>query len=305
MKRAFTLIELIITMVILAIVSYIASGLIAKTYIASTQTTSINRANLKVEAALSIITNRLEYAINNTIVKRKQQGDFTLFPIEKAPKDFALLEWIGFDKESFEADTPPGWSGFCDIKQSTQNSITTPGSNLNLAQTIIKNLSKNKASLSSQNSVAIFFPGNFNYKNIGYKIVDFMHHFTLPFQNNGTALVINYIPSTTLTAPKLLISNPSKRIVEQYKLAWSAYTVAPTDCKNVNGNTLCNLKLYYNYRPWKNEQYTQGESSLLITNVSVFKTYATQNRIHIKLCIQDKYLGKKTISVCKEKVVYK
>ncbi len=306
MRKAFTLIELIITMVILSIVAYVASGLIAKTYIGYNQTNSINRANLKVELAISEIANRLEYAISNTIIKRKDTITNKIFPINAAPTDYGILEWIGYDKDSFEASTPPGWSAFCDIKQSAQSFIITPGSNLNIADSTIKNLSATKASLSLPNKVAIFFPGNYSYKNIGFFGIN------LPFipgeSTSGTTLVLNYfngIAPYYLTS-KLIVNNPSKRIVEQYKLAWSAYAVVPNNCKTGDNNEkICDLELRYNYRPWNNEDYTQAESSLLVNNVTVFKTYATQNRIHIKLCIEDKYLGGKTISICKEKVVYR
>jgi len=297
MKRAFTLIELIFTIVILSIVAYVASGLIAKTYQAYNQTNSISRTNIKLENALSIISNRLEYAISDTIVKRKDSVDTTLSFISTAPSDYEVLEWIAYDKDSFITTTPPAWSGFCDIKRSTQNTIITPGSNLDLADFIIKNLSNAQASLSLANTVALFFPENYNYTNIGFIAPN------LTFNKNGIALIQSY---TADTAPYYLnatlnTNNPIKRIVEQYKIAWSAYAVLPTNCNN----GACDLELRYNYRPWLNEEYTHASSSLLATNVTVFKTYATENRVHIKLCIQDRYLGEKTISVCKEKVVYK
>jgi len=301
MKRAFTLIELIITIVILSIVAYVASGLIAQTYLGYNQTNSINRANLKVEIAVSEIANRLEYAIRNSIIKRKDTSDDTIYPINTAPTDYEILEWIGYDKESFEATTPPGWSSFCDIKRSSVDTVITSGSNLDLAETIIQNLSAAKVSLNSAKQVALFFPGNYDYKTVGFFGIN------LPFNpNQSTSGVTTVLRYTNDAAPyyldsKFTVDNPSKRIVEQYKLSWTAYAVVPTN----SNNGVFDLEFRYNYRPWLQETYDDGESALLINNVSVFKTYATQNRIHIKLCIQDKYLGGKTISICKEKVVYK
>jgi len=288
-RKAFTIIELIITMVILSIVAYIASGLIAKTYIGYNQTNTINRANLKLEIALNEIANRLEYAVPNSIVKRKSATDNSISPISSAPLDYTVLEWVGMAKDSFnanKADNKPGWSGFCNIGASSKNSIITPGSNLSLADNIINRLSNNKANLTN-NTTAIFFIGEYDYQDIGYK--------SAPTNKIG---IINSYSTNSLGLSNNLLSAS-----EHYKLAWSAYAVVPINC-GANG---CDLELKYNFRPWKGEHYNDRRtpSTLLVNGVTVFKTYATQNRVHIKLCIKDKYGFNKTTSICKEKVVFR
>jgi len=105
----------------------------------------------------------------------------------------------------------------------------------------------------------------------------------------------------------LIISfaSPVKRITEHYKLAWSAYAVLPVNCTNDG----CDLVFRYNFRPWKGEDYDSSavvnNQKLLATNVTVFKTYATQNRIHVKICIKEKFGINKNASICREKVVFK
>jgi len=289
MKRAFTIIELIITIVILSIVTYIASGLIAKTYIGYNQTNTINRANIKLEIALNEITNRLEYAIPNSVVKRKSATDTSISSISSSPVDYKVLEWVGMAKDSFNANlanSKPGWSGFCNIDASSKTSIITPGSNLTLADDIINRLSVNKANLTNS-TAAIFFMGEYEYTDIGYK--------------NAPTNQIGIISS--FSADRLNLANNILSISEQYKLAWSAYAVVPTNC----GTNGCDLELKYNFRPWLGEHYNDKKtpSTLLVNGVTVFKTYATQNRIHIKLCIKDRYSINKTTSICKEKVVFK
>ena len=289
MKRAFTIIELIITMVILAIVAYIASGLIAKTYIGYNHTNTINRANLKLEMALNEITNRLEYAIANSIVKRKSATDKALSPISSAPSDYEVLEWVGMAKDSFNAnndtDKKPAWSGFCNVDKSSKNSIVTAASNLALADDIINRLSINKANLNSSN-VAIFFMGEYDYNDIGYET---------GANSNRVGIIKSYSNN------KLDLANNIESISEHYKIAWSAYAVVPTNC-TAKG---CDLELRYNFRPWMGEHYENAPSTLLVNNVTVFKTYATQNRVHIKLCVKDRYNQSQTTSICKEKVVFK
>jgi len=291
MKKAFTIIELTITMVILSIVAYIASDLIAKTYITYNQANALNKANLKLEIALNSIANRLEYAIEDTIVKRKSATNNAISPIDLAPSDYTVLEWIGNDIDSFEAhnigSVTPAVSRFCNLKKSTKTKIVTNGSNLNFANEIIQRLSNNKARLNLNSTVALFFPGNYDYTNIGYNATT----------NSGVARVSSFGNNY------FNLSSPVNRITEVYKLAWSAYAALPINCTNDG----CDLVLRYNFRPWQGVDYNNRNlsQSLLATNVTVFKTYATQNRIHIKMCIKEKFGINKGTSICKEKVVYK
>lgn len=302
MRKAFTLIELIITMVILAIVAYFSSDLIAQTYLGYNRANTLHRANLRVELALNSIANRLENAIEGTIVKRASETDRSMESIDGAPTHYNVLEWIGNDIDSFEAHANlsgtapstinrPAWSGFCDIKNSTNNTIVTPGSNLSFANGIISRLSNGAVSFSN-GLAALFFPGSYNYRNIGYN--------DGTYDNRGVALISGFIPLNSTFS----LSPPITRVTEHYKLAWTAYAVLPVNC---NAKGVCDLELRYNFRPWRGEDYySDGVSKALLTkNVTVFKTYATQNRVHIKLCVQERLGANTKTSICKEKVVFR
>ncbi len=299
MKRAFTLIELILTIVILSVVTYFSSDLIAKTYLNYNRVNSLQRANLRVEIALNSIVNRLENAIDGTIVKRKDVNNTNLISIIVAPDDYEVLEWIGNDIDGFEAHKnldgtsnttmiQPAWSGFCNILESDPYTIVTPGSNLEFEEEIITRLSDGNVTF--EDGFALFFPGNYDYTNVGYQ------------GTNPTGVSLVTGKDTSLPAFKL--SSPVSRITEHYKLAWTAYAVLPVNC---NGEGVCDLELRYNFRPWKNEDYDSPHISraLLAKNVSVFKTYATENRVHIKLCVQERLGANSRTSICKEKVVFR
>jgi len=299
LKKAFTMIELILTMVILSIVAYIATGLIAKTYIGYNQVNTLHKANIKVEIALNSIAKRLSYAIGGTIVKRKSATDDSIEPIDRAPDDYEVLEWIGYDVDSFEGHdkngTMPsqklGWSGFCNIIKSNKKKIVTPGSDLNFTDVTISNLSG--GAIIDLNKTAIFFPNNYNYRNIGYS--------KTTGGTSGVAIVDNF-NNSDLENPFFILKSDIYHVTEHYKLAWSAYAVVPTNC----GTNGCDLVLRYNYRPWDGEQYNGNvRSGILATNVTVFKTFATQNRVHIKICVKENLNIGKTTSICKEKVVFK
>ena len=302
MRNAFTLIELIITMVILSIVSYIASGVIAKTYISYNRVNTLHKANLKVEIAINSIANRLSYAISETIVKRKSFTNNAIESISSAPSDYSVLEWVGYDIDGFEANniksgsltsqpsSKPAWSGYCNIKASSKTSIKTPGSDLAFAQNIIKRLSNGRADFSNS-KVALFFPGNYSFRDIGYS------------NTLGGITGLALVNSASYVNCTLNLTTPISRVTEHYKLAWSAYAVGTKNC-TTNG---CDLYLKYNFAPWTGRYYNASTTpeAILATNVTVFKTYATENRVHIKLCVKENIGVNKTTSICKEKVVFK
>ena len=93
-----------------------------------------------------------------------------------------------------------------------------------------------------------------------------------------------------------------KKIYERYKLAWSAYALVPED---LDGDGLFDLNLWYNYQPWNGENYTDGTSSLLINNVSVFKFTENGGVIQLKLCASENIGQDFNISSCKEKAIIK
>ena len=336
MKKAFTMIELIFVIVILGVVASVATRMIAKTYTSYNNVNTLHKANIKVETAINNIAKRLSYAVPGTIVKRKHVSGAAarpIAPIDASPGDHEILEWVGSDVDGFVANdmsnifpipkVESAWSGYCDIDASTNNMIVTPGSDLNFESRIIHNLSNGAiAVINRLTNVGLFFKGNYNFSNIGYS--------NTAGGNGGVVRVREYNNgANTANPPFFNVNNmpPGTKITEHYKLAWSAYAVVPSDdsanpnnpCGNYlntvagacNATNPCNLCLVYNFRPWvgnNNDYYNANgrEVSLLTSNVSVFKTYSTQNRVHIKICVKENYgVGNKTTSICKEKVVFR
>jgi len=115
--------------------------------------------------------------------------------------------------------------------------------------------------------------------------------------DNNTSCIFRVLRNndTNLSFPDGL----PKIVTERYKLAWSAYAIVPE--KNAENDY--NLSLYYNYQPWNKEKYTDGEKSLLMTNVSVFKFTENGGVIQLKLCAFEKIGASDKISSCKEKAI--
>ncbi|DAB40342.1 MAG TPA: prepilin-type cleavage/methylation domain-containing protein [Sulfurovum sp. UBA12169] len=231
LHSAFTLLEVTIVITILGIVASLASELIAQVYQSYILQRAEHRAALKTELAATQIANRLRYAIPGTVIRRV---DTTGAPEEIStsmahnPDDYTVLQWVAYDGDGFEAITSdanrkPGWSGFCDVDASTAHTIQTPGSNLELAKTIIENLSDHNKTIAD---AALYFP-----------------------QDPPVAHGISGETGETLT----LDGNASK-IAEHYKLAWSSYALVVE-----NGD----LYLYYNFAPLPNATIGITKSLLL------------------------------------------
>lgn len=191
-RPAFSMLELIFVIVILGIVSSLGSEMIAKVYESYIVQRAEYRASIKTELAAKQIANRLASAIPGTIVRRSALTGGTIESINDAMSlagdSYIALQWVGAEAESFNATSTPGWSGFCDIDASNKNSISTPGSDLSLVNTISTKLGK-------PSNFAIYFP----YDQTAY-------------YGSGTSNLIT-------------LDNNTSHIVEHYKLARTSYAL--------------------------------------------------------------------------------
>lgn len=273
LRPAFTMVELIFAIVVLGIVSSIGAEIIAKTYESHIVQRAQFRANNKTELALNQIANRLRYAIPSTIVSRPNLAGITTDIEDITNPNMRVLQWVGYDGDSFEAissaaDRNPGWSGFCDLDASTATGISTPGSNLDLSNTIINNLGGDLLG-----SRLYFIDGS---NPAGYPIAGRAGKSTIILSGTGVT---------------------GDRISERYKLAWSSYAL------EIDSNN--DLILHYNFTPAAGAAI-DGSSSLLLHNVTNFRFKSSGGAFRLKICKTER-IGMETdatIHACKEKVVF-
>ncbi len=302
MKKAFSLIEVIFVLVILGIVASISSQIIVQVYESYITQNAIYRTSLKTELAANQIVNRLTYAIQGTTIAKEPNKTYddsmtTWAMLEDIDvmnypnhKKFIMLEWIGYDNDSFSAGTTPYWSGVSNYESATTTDFETPGSRLSRTSTIIKNLSNNKVDLSgSLKDPAVLFMNSNDYDVQCMGLIE----------ETNTSCIFK-VKQTIGTENNLTFTGTvPKEVTERYKLTWSAYALVPE--KQPNG--LYNLNLYYNYQPWNNETYKDGNKSLLINNMSVFKFTENGGTIQFKLCSTENIGADYNISTCKEKAI--
>jgi len=300
-RPAFSMLELVFVIVILGIVSSIGAEVIAKVYKSYIIQRAVHRSSIKTELAATQLANRLAYSIPGTVIGRIDQGNFNAIGNMPADNNHNILEWVGYDADSFGA-TPPTWSGYCDVSASSLNRLSTPGSSLNNLDAIIRNLSGPGIPSNIQDA-AVFFPDTYHARNIGYSIVGIpdrggVHGINGVFDNN--TLILTGRPGGVPRTMK-----------EHYKLSWTAYAVEPAQL-NVAELTergfeadaqLWDLRLYYNYQPWRGEFYDNHDNSILLRNVSVFNFTGTGDTIRFKICQRESIGGEFSINTCKEKAV--
>jgi len=323
LRNAFSMIELILVMVVLGIVASISSSLIVKVYEGYILQRAVYRASVSTEIVSTQLVNRLTYAVTDSIIARKINTntkniadirsiqDLNLNVTDK--EKFGILEWIGYDNDSFSAQIKPGWSGYCDINSSEEIGtsqiirVITPGSdtNINSSKSIIGYLGKVGAKNSTIYNGAVLFSGR-EYST--FKLYD---PSCMGFVNSSCISRILSIPNAQIPDIRIqenINPNQKKVITDQYKLVWSAYAVVP---ENLDNDRLTyDLYLYSNYQPWLGETYKQGDKNILAKNVTQFKFYGQGSIVRFKICIREE-TGLKVsdpannLGICKEKVVIK
>lgn len=312
-RYGFSMVELVFVIVVLGIVASIGSSIIAQAFQTYIVQKATNSSSIKTELAAEQIANRLSYAIPWTLIAKRPAAPYDSIPFVSIPTGadevHTALEWIGVDGDSFEAILTPGWSGYCDTASSDASGCDTPGSGIAMTQTIIGNLSNNKVDFTTTTFAA-------NKPLIVFKTQDY--NSTLPYEPDCIGLVTGGTTNCAIKAygttgvagvshPTLTFdnANPKKR-AEHYALAWSAYAIVPAGARLVNGQTVYDLRLYYNYQPWEGETYAaNGTFATLVNNVSLFDFTSYENSIRFKICVLQPIGTGSTemVTLCKEKVV--
>ena len=322
MKRAFTLLELVVVIVVLGIIAMMSFNAIMNIYSNYFQTKTVNELETQTEIALEQISKRLEHRIKPSVIARKTDGAFLALNDSGVNLDakYEILEFIPYAYEIFndvisldandhvieQGGKAGRYSGYADLaKSSPATGLISPGSNFTtgVVETIkdltcrdeIRNATCVDFAKKDGGVVAIFSDVYYNVQSsFGY--------------SNGTvpvSLDIAKVGVKSTDGDTLEISGfGGKQISEQYHLAYTANAIVPeqsADPKDT-ANGVFDLNLYYDYRPWMGEKYKQnGEKATLAKNVTRFVFTEKNGVIVLKLCMRAK---NSEITICKSKAVY-
>ncbi len=296
-KKAFTMIELIFVIVIMAILAKFGVEFLAQAYNNFIFSKINNELQSNSTSAVEFISARLQHRIKDSVIVRNTTagypGVYQAIQGSTADANATVLEWISSDSEGFRGDTIPYWSGIIDLSDSNKSTLISYATDTNRTNSLINILSYGTSSISD---AALYFIGSASTTNPwGYdgNITD-QNHTMHPIQS--TIITNQFVTSNTTDFSGRLI-------YEYYKLAWSAYAV---ELRNYNPVTNSgNLWFYYDYQPWKGQVYnTHGRSSLLMNNVSSFQFRAVGSLIKIQVCVKSLLLQNEEYSICKEKTIF-
>ena len=323
MKRAFTLLELVVVIVVLGIIAMMSFNAIMNIYSNYFQTRTVNELETQTEIALEQISKRLEHRIKPSVIARKPSGEFLALNDSRVNLDggYEILEFIPYAYEIFndvlsldandnvieQGGKAGRYSGFVDLaKSSPTTGLISPGSNFTtgVVETIkdltCKDDARNSKCVDFENKdggvVAIFSDVYYEVQNsFGYKDIS----------NLDIAKVGVNGGQSGLNGNTLEISGfGGKQISEQYHLAYTANAIVPeqsADPKDT-ANGVFDLNLYYDYRPWMGEKYKpNGEKATIAKNVTRFVFTDKNGVIVLKLCMRAK---NSEITICKSKAVY-
>lgn len=319
-RKAFTLFELVMVIVVLGIIASIGSDIISSMYQNYLRTRAINRLEAQTEIVLEQITKRLSHRIKrSTGVYRATVAAPSVVPLRNANSNDRILVWIGASEESrlggwVGAPTNrfvPGWSGFIDLNSTNTDraaqTIETPGSRLNFAGNIINALTNGDVTMANGRAAIMM-------KTPPVDDADISRYWTNVNSDYTTIVTSGTNTNFALPATDRLADytgNGQRDIYEQYYLSHSAYAIVPSAVDAVTGDFT--LTLRYNFQPWNGETVANavatppaaGSSATLAEHVSTFRFVQTDSSIRIKLCINDANQSADFgFSACKETVVF-
>ena len=309
MKRAFTLLELVVVIVVLGIIAMMSFNAIMNIYSNYFQTRTVNELETQTEIALEQISKRLEHRIKPSVIARKTDGAFLALNDSgvNLNAEYEILEFIPYAYEIFN-DVPSGnkagrYSGYADLaKSSPATGLISPGSNFTTG--VVETIKDLTCKDDTRNSRCV----DFENKDGGVAAIfsDVYYDVQNSFGYQGISnLDIAKVGVKSTDGDTLEISGfGGKQISEQYHLAYTANAIVPeqsADPKDA-ANGVFDLNLYYDYRPWMGEKYKQnGEKATLAKNVTRFVFTEKNGVIVLKLCMRAK---NSEITICKSKAVY-
>ena len=309
MKRAFTLLELVVVIVVLGIIAMMSFNAIMNIYSNYFQTRTVNELETQTEIALEQISKRLEHRIKPSVIARKTDGAFLALNDSgvNLNAEYEILEFIPYAYEIFN-DVPSGsnkagrYSGYADLaKSSPATGLISPGSNFSTE--VVETIKDLTCKDDTRNATCV----DFTNKDGGVVAIfsDVYYDVQNSFGYQGISnLDIAKVGVKSTDGDTLEISGfANKQISEQYHLAYTANAIVPeqsTDPKDT-ANGVFDLNLYYNYRPWMGQGYKNGEKATLAKNVTRFVFIEKNGVIVLKLCMRAK---NSEITICKSKAVY-
>ncbi|WP_024787665.1 MULTISPECIES: type II secretion system protein [unclassified Lebetimonas] len=313
-KRAFTLIEMIFVIVILAFIAIGSFNLISKLY----KRNYIAKTESDFEYFSQQLADQLSIFLYNRIplsVIGYNGNDFKYIGEIGENENYPVMEWIG---ELNDAKTGRNLSGFADLYASSKPNLKALDFNSSFVNDVLHN--KYNTSNNLDSLTAVIFAGTFDEG--GQEVLtDYKNAFGWHNHNHNYVFTISNYTQNGNNCFLSLNDTDGKRIYAKFYLADSAYALALGKDINKNATCIANLHipdneldntlfLFYNYRPWKGDTFCadnngnpEGNVTVLAQNVKGFKFKKVNSHLEMFFTFF-KSRGDINISVSKQKVVF-
>ena len=303
MKRAFTLIELIVVLAIVSFLSVATFKAVSKIIIKSYKAKETTRLTLQSQIVLDQLSNLLADRIPAaTIGYDPDSGEFKPLP-QIDSQNYKILEWFVRPMDDYKDGH---YTGFCDIVPTIQSDRRVVSYDFEPDQMYYDNYN-------------LIFAGSFDraFSDINDYNNSFGWHGGR--SDNSFDISLNDSNSTTIYLSDTVLP---KFAYEKYFLAYSAMAVARgadidksascLDGLDVDDDTLL---LFWNYQPWQSETFCadpnsvsgvskEGNASVLMRHVQGFFAVEQDYTIRIKLDINRSIRGLSDVHFIKQKVIF-
>lgn len=296
--RAFTLVEMIISIVILGILSAGTFVSIKHLYLRVAKSKAMSDLSLDSQIIVDQISALLYDRVPSSVIGSNDANGSDFDSIYTIDNNFTILEWIGVSSEALKAGY---YSGFVDLDNSDK--ITKTISSYDFNRTDIDTIIVDKfGSGTVENSTAIVFAGAFDNGLLADINTSFGWH------KKAHDLVYEITSNTTNS---IALNDSATEIYEKYYLVDSAYAIArkfniTSTCSDVNLSDDENtLYFFYNYRPWKSETFCDGNVTILSKEAKAFEVGLVNDSIYFNITLEREIKGSENnVSISKQKVVF-
>ncbi len=313
MKRAFTLIELILAM---ALTAFLIGGgfiIVGKIYDSYDKAKGLNELTDESRIISLQLAALLSCRIPSSVVGYDQKSA-SFESLYTALKSYKILEWIGFCSESFKKGE---FSCVLDMKRCDKNGnkLFSPDTNLSLVNATIADKFSKTGDVFANEDAVLVFSGSFDEGPSAY-LSDFKDFYGWHGRGAKEAFPIK----KATEGEYFYLKKSPKKIYEKYFLADSGYAVARGEDIDLGAECVKNLPLkvssetlflFYDFRPWKGESFCAdanalkkaGKVTVLALNVSGFEAEVRDECLILEVTFVKRFKRDKNITLSVEKVL--
>ncbi|TWO29927.1 PulJ/GspJ family protein [Campylobacter hyointestinalis] len=301
MKKAFTLIELVIAITITAILASIGTEIISTVYQNYIQTRSITKLEAQTELAITQISKRLQYRIKQTLVGY-ENGDYKKDMI--GCKDCGIAWYMqSYESRRLGEANKTGWSGVINKATIVGNEINLrlgydddDVQNLKEVKEIIESITSKE--VSKENRIALIFKQSEDKASENYYNGNTNKVYKAYFSGNNIIIDIDKKNK-----------NKGDKLEDLYYLSHTINRIYIDGDKNLKLDVIPAASP--STKANKNNSYiiAKNVTTLRFTNFASENNFVGSNGLILKICIKDPNLkvGKKDndphLEVCKVKAI--